>query len=192
MSGFTYDTNPSSLGGGMPGLSLSLLGGGSNIRSGSGMNGGSDRAIERVQLREAFKTNNLNKDINGPVVRAVCGPFRAAFMAGDKLGRNAQSAGGANQVTNVNGARVHGWKSHAGSVSTANSGQTLTIGGLQFTTGTAPGQTQIQSGNPHYVYDGSDFTKFKKLSAVNKNYNDRSFGGAGKSNQFTALNRVRG
>ena len=192
MSGFNNDTNPSSLGGGAPGIALRLLGGGSNTRSGTGMNGGSERAMDRVQLREAFKTNNLQQDLSKPVVRAICGPFRAAFMAGDKLGRNGQSAGGANQVTTVNGARVHGWKSHAGSVSAANAGQTVTVGGLTFTTGMAPGQSQIQSGNPHYVYDSSDFIKFKKLSAVNKNYNDRSFGGAGKSNQFIALNRVRG
>lgn len=197
MSGYNFDSNPSTLGGGMPGNALRLLGGGSGSTGGSGMVGSAARATERYQLREAFRTNNLNKDLNGPVVRAICGPFRAAFMAGDKLGRKDQSAGGANQVTSVRSARAPGWRGLAGSVSNANAGQTVSVGGLVFVTGTAPGQTPIQSGNPKYVYDSSDFIRFKKLSAVNKNYNDKSFGGpdragAGGSGVFTALNRVRG
>lgn len=32
-------------------------------------------------------------------------------------------------------------------------------------------------GNQKYVHDSSDFTRFKKLSAKNRNYNDISFGG---------------
>lgn len=192
MSGFNNDTNPSTLGGGLPGNALKLLGGGGGSNGGSGMVGGGDRSADRVALREAFKTNNLNKDLNGPVVRAICGPFRAATMAGDKLGRKSQSAGGANQVTNVKSARAPGWRGTAGGVSNANTGETVTVGGLTFTTGTGPGQTQIQSGNPKFVYDGSDFIRFKRLSAKNKNYNDSSFGGAGKSNMFIPLNRVRG
>ena len=191
MSGFTNDTNPSTLGGGMPGLAMGLLGGGSGIRGSGGMDGGDDRAMTRLRLREAFKTNNLNKNLAQAPVRAICGPFRAAFMAGDKLGRISQSAGGANQVTGVNKARVHGSRSKGDSVSKQNSGQTVTLGSLVFVSGVEPGQTQIQSGNPRFVHDSSEFTKFKKLSAVNKNYNDRSYGGAGKSNEFIALNRVR-
>jgi hypothetical protein len=192
MSGYNNDSNPSTLGQGAPGNALSLLGGGGGSSGGSGMVGGAERSADRFALREAFKTNNLNKDLSGPVVRAICGPFRAATMAGDKLGRVAQSAGGANQVTNVRAARAPGWRGTAGSVSNANTGQVVTVGGLSFTTGTGPGQTPIQSGNPKYVYDGSDYTRFKRLSAKNKNYNDSSFGGAGKSNMFIALNRVRG
>ena len=68
--------------------------------------------------------------------------FPAATMAGDKLGRIGQSAGGANQVINV--LRAPGWRT-AGSVSTANTGQTVVVGGLTFTTGTGAGQTPIQS-----------------------------------------------
>lgn len=192
MSGYNNDTNPSSLGSGTQGNALSLLGGGGGSKGGSGMVGGGMRGSDRFTLRQAFKTNNLNKDLNGPVVRALCGPFRAATMAGDKLGRIGQSAGGANQVTNVRAARAPGWRGTAGSVSNANAGQTINVGGLTFTTGTAPGQTPIQSGNPKFVYDGSDFTRFKRLAAKNKNYNDSSFGGAGKSNMMIALNRVRG
>ena len=38
-------------------------------------------------------------------------------------------------------------------------------------------QGSFYTGNPRYVYDGADYTRFKKLQAVNRNYNDRSFGG---------------
>ena len=58
---------------------------------------------------------------------------------------------------------------------------------------TQPNPTGIPSAttNVKYVYDGSDYTKFKKQQAVNRNYNDYSYGGAGGSNTFIALNRVR-
>ena len=44
--------------------------------------------------------------------------------------------------------------------------------------------------NKEPVKDGSDFTKFKKLEAKNKTYNDSSFGGS-NNGSFTFLNRVR-
>lgn len=34
-----------------------------------------------------------------------------------------------------------------------------------------------EMGNPKYVNDSSDYIRFKKLSAKNRNYNDSSFGG---------------
>lgn len=195
MSGYDFDSNPSSLGGGAPGVALKLLGGGGGPTGGTGMDGGSSRAVSRFTLRQAFKTNNLAPG-SGRLVRAICGPFRAATMAGDKLGRVNQTDGGANQVTNVRRAANAGWKGLAGGVSNKDSGTTVNISGLVFITGTGAGQTPIQSGNPRYVYDGSDVTRYKKLAAINSNYNDRSFGGpdranAGGSGVFTALNRVR-
>jgi hypothetical protein len=47
------------------------------------------------------------------------------------------------------------------------------------------------SGNPRFVYDGSDYIRFKKLNAINKNYNDLTFGGANNSQSQHAINRVR-
>ena len=135
-----------------------------------------------------------NRQVAG--LRALCGPFRAAMSAGDVLGRKDQSAGGANMVTAVNKAVNHGSSRLGGAVSTANVGDSIVIGGETFITGTGAGQTPLQSGNPRHVYDGSDFIRYKKLAAINKNYNDKSFGGpskagAGGSGVFTALGRVR-
>ena len=192
MSGFNNDMNPSLLGGGAPGIALKLLGGGGGSSGGSGMVGGSARGRNRFALRNAFKTNRIGTT----GLRALCGPFRAAMSAGDVLGRKDQSAGGANMVTAVNRAVNHGSSRLGGAVSTANVGDAIVIGGETFITGTGAGQTPLQSGNPRHVYDGSDFIRYKKLAAINKNYNDKSFGGpskagAGGSGVFTALGRVR-
>jgi hypothetical protein len=46
------------------------------------------------------------------------------------------------------------------------------------------------SGNQHYVYDSSIYTKYKRLVAKNKIYNDNSFGGA-NNGAYTDLKASR-
>ena len=46
------------------------------------------------------------------------------------------------------------------------------------------------TGNPKFVYDGSDYTRFKKMKAKLKTYNDKSFGGS-NNGAYTFLMRVR-
>ena len=41
------------------------------------------------------------------------------------------------------------------------------------------------------IYDSSDYIRFKKLQAINKNYNDYSFGGAENSQSHHAIRNVR-
>jgi hypothetical protein len=45
--------------------------------------------------------------------------------------------------------------------------------------------------NVKFVYDGSDYTKFKKDQAVNRNYNDRSFGGNDNNAAQSAIRHIR-
>jgi hypothetical protein len=45
--------------------------------------------------------------------------------------------------------------------------------------------------NGKFVYDGSDYTRFKKNQAVNQNYNDLSFGGDQSSGSQVAYRAVR-
>ena len=47
------------------------------------------------------------------------------------------------------------------------------------------------TGNPKYVYDSSNYVRFKKLQAVNRNYNDSSYGGENGTTVKQALTRVR-
>ena len=44
--------------------------------------------------------------------------------------------------------------------------------------------------NTKFVYDGSDYTRFRKLMAVNRNYNDAGFGGANNAAQ-SAIRAIR-
>jgi hypothetical protein len=171
MSGFTTDTNPSKLGGGIRGgMPLGgLTGGGAGGRySGTGIEGGGQRELERVTLRRVLGHTQFPGRPN------VITPFRRYFNAGDTagsynstpsplLGRAPDQVGSSSIVS-----RIHG--RHDG---TDNQGQAF------------------YSGNPKYVYDSSNYVRFKKLQAVNRNYNDSSFGGAGGSTVAEALARVR-
>jgi hypothetical protein len=45
--------------------------------------------------------------------------------------------------------------------------------------------------NVKWVADSSDYVRFKKLSAINKNYNDLGYGGDQSNGSYSALMRVR-
>jgi hypothetical protein len=45
--------------------------------------------------------------------------------------------------------------------------------------------------NVKYVYDSSDYIKFKKNQAQNRNYNDRSFGGNDYSGSQSTIRHIR-
>ena len=170
MSGFIGDKFPSVLGGGVPGAMPKggLLGGGAGGgRSGnSGMEGGGAREIERTKLRRAFGNTVFPGNPNAIT------PFRRYFNAGDTRGTvnsyPSKLLGAPNQVT---GNRMVSQLHASG-------------GGLQF------GNAYF-SGNQKYVFDSSNYVSYRKLRAVNKNYNDSSFGGASRSSVAEALRRVR-
>jgi len=160
---------------GYPGIQMRLIGGGANSNSGSGMEGGSSRERTRFLLRDAWNGNAASGTVKG--VKVAITPFRAVNNAGDLLNRQYFTSGGSNQVK-------------TGRIRLAANQSASVLGGNIFT---QPNPTGIPSAttNVKYVYDGSDYTKFKKQQAVNRNYNDYSYGGAGGSNTFIALNRVR-
>ena len=98
-------------------------------------------------------------------------PFRVAFNAGDTNGTfNASPDStlvhrGSNQINLPNNPG-------------AGDGTNTQSGGSYY------------SGNPRFVYDGSDYTKYKKLAAVNKNYKDITFGGDQYNGSVPAYRRV--
>ena len=135
------------------------------------VDGTNNRAIHRRVLREAFG-NDVYKKTDGTSFSAFSKsntnkritPFRMAMNAGD-INNTVNSAVDkdilprpSNQV-HVNGSSLSsGYKMFAGSVRTVSDGS-------------------YYSGNPKHVYDGSDYVRFKKLQAINRNYNDPTFGG---------------
>ena len=140
---------------GRPGIALTLIGGGSNSNSGSGMEGGSARESMRFTLRQAWNGQAAAGTVNGVKVAAT--PFRAVNNAGDLLGRVGYSCGG------ING--VHSRPGLSG----------LKLGGVHSNcdgTGVPAGAC-----NAKYVYDSSNYTTYLKQKASSKNYNDSSFVG---------------
>jgi hypothetical protein len=172
MSGFIGDKFPSVLGGGIPGGQPrgGLIGAGAGSRfSGTGMEGGGQREMERVTLRRVL--NFTRYPAGDP---KVITPFRRYFNAGDTagttnsapsplLGRPINQLSGSSMVSRI----------HAMQDGVSSQGQSF------------------YSGNQKYVYDSSNYVRFKKLQAVNRNYNDLSYGGENGTTIKQALTRVR-
>ena len=158
---------PSQLGGNSKGMQPMLHG---------HMDGGNDRALSRKYLSRAFG-NMINRGLGtSPLLykNNVLGPFKTAFNAGDVVTNkiepnNIRYGKLPNQVGGNNLSRVQ-----------------VRGDGTSGQNGNA-----MYSGNPKYVHAGSDYIRFKKLQALNKSYNDNSYGGASNSQSQHAINRVR-
>lgn len=104
-------------------------------------------------------------------------PFRRTLNAGDIRNSKNQNVStdnffkAPNQVSSQK--NQYGWKKNAGSINEVNNGS-------------------YYSGNPTYVYDSSNYTKFKKLQEINRNIKDNtSFGGDKNDGSQHAYRRVR-
>lgn len=97
-------------------------------------------------------------------------PFRAVNNLGDFLQRQNYVCGGPNQVN----ADKPGWKGRIGSIISNCDGTGV------------PSSTC----NVKYVPDSSDYIKFKKLQAQNRNYNDLKNGGY-QNSSYVAVMSVR-
>ena len=151
------------------------------------VNQSNSNAIYRNVLRQSFGNaayrfnNGTIKWAHQPGVSRTT-PFRTAMNAGDINGAGNCSSGvpahkdilpkPANQVK-VGPSVLHGWQLSAGSNQTVDNGSYYT-------------------GNPRFVYDGSDYVRFKKLQAINRNYNDPTFGGNDHDAQQQAYRRTHG
>lgn len=151
----------SMLGFGLPGGQPpgGLLGGGGGTYGGTGMEGGSARGRDRDVLRRGFGRFKPRESLEDRKNPRIITPFRQAYNAGDVAGtvdqRTLEPA--SNQVNGI--APVNSLRKYERSRGAASGGKSL------FT------------GNPRYVYDSSDYIRYKKLVSKNKNYNDLSFGG---------------
>lgn len=176
MSGYITDTNPSKLGGGIPGFQPTLLGGGANQNGGSGMVGGGERSTTRHIIRKsAGRYSNLYRiGVVPNNFKTGLTPFRQGINAGD-FAMASPNYSGTNQspllpkINQINGIGP--------TMLNANSDGVQTIAnGAAF------------SGNPHYVYDSSDYTRFKQKVSIVKTYNDKSFGGSNNGSYSFIMN----
>ena len=156
--GYPYNGPGPKLGGGIPGLMPQSVVNHDN----------SDAfASTRFLLRDAWNTTSYSGSSNP---KRITTPFRAVNNAGDLLSRQNYSCGGTCQ-TPQSRPGLNGLRQRFGSTSV--SCQPSVIWSSLQVDSAIPSSTC----NVKWVYDGSDYIRFKKDQAVNRNYNDRSFGG---------------
>jgi len=109
----------------------------------------------RFSLRNAWNNNYIVQDYP-----SACTPFRAINNSGDPLSRKNYSCGGSCQ-TFQSRPNLRGLGFRFGSIQSTCDG-----------TGIQPSACNVK-----FVADGSDYITFLKQKAINKNYNDISFGG---------------
>ena len=129
----------------------------------------SEQTTTRQVLRSAWNTRYATGMVNGHA--RVITPFRAVNNLGDFLSRKNYVCGGPNQVN----ASKPGMKGRIGSIiSTCD-------------------QTGVEASNcnPKFVSDSSDYIKFKKQQATNRNYNGSANGGDESNGSYVAVMRVR-
>lgn len=124
----------------------------------------------RFTLKNAWNTlipSQLKKD---NLKRSMVTPFRAVNNAGDLLCRDNYSCGGPCQSFQSR-PNLRGLKSHFGSTSKECIPSNF-YNSLQLIKNIPSATCNVK-----YVYDSSDYTRYMKLKAVNKNFNDLTFGG---------------
>ena len=169
------NNNPSDgpyLGGGMKGfIPQSVL---TNYRT-------DEFAINRFYLKNAWNTTYESGSSNP---KRILGSFRAVNNAGDLLCRQNYSCGGSCQ-TSQSRPGLHGLSNHFGNISSSCSPSVL------WSFNQVDQSIPASACNPKFVYDGSDYIKFKKDQELNRNYNDRSFGGNNYSGSQSVIRRIR-
>jgi hypothetical protein len=125
----------------------------------------------RFSLVKAWNTSYPSQLKNAGKKR-ISTPFRAINNAGDLLCRQNYSCGGSSMVA----------KSRPGL-------KGLNIGAI-FSNCDGTG-VPASTCNPKYVYDSSNYTTFLKQQALNKNFNDLSFGGNNHSAGQSAYSAIR-
>lgn len=109
----------------------------------------SEQTSTRSVLRNAWNTPYATGVVNGN--KRVITPFRAVNNLGDFLARQNYVCGGPNQVN----ASKPGMKGRIGSI----------ISNCDDT------GVEASNCNPRFVSDSSDYVRFKKQQAMNRNYN---------------------
>jgi hypothetical protein len=138
-------------------------------------------ARTRFTLVNAWNTTKASGSSNP---KRIITPFRAVNNAGDILSRQNYSCGGSCQTPQ---SRPGMWGLRQRFGSTSNSCRADIFWTANQINPAIPSSTC----NGKFVYDGSDYTKFKKNQAVNQNYNDLSFGGDQSSGSQVSYRAVR-
>ena len=176
----------------IPGIGFNINSAPGRPRLGGGMKGimpqpiidhdnSNDFARTRFYLKDAWNTSSTS---GSSYPKRIIGPFRAVNNAGDILSRQDYSCGGTCQ-TYQSRPNLRGLRGRFGSISDSCSPSVL------YSTNQVNQEVPASACNGKFVYDGSDYINFKKKQAINRNYNDRSFGGNDFSGAQSAIRAIR-
>ena len=138
----------------------------------------------RWTLKEAWNTKYRGQLRRNGLKQSITTPFRAVNNSGDLLSRDNYSCGGTCQ-TPQSRPGLHGLKTHFGSV------QSSCIPSATYSSLQLLNNVPAAACNVKYVYDSSDYTTYLKQRAVNKNYNDYSYGGDDSKSSQSATRAIR-
>jgi hypothetical protein len=138
----------------------------------------------RFTLKNAWNTTYPSQLRKAHIKKSITTPFRAVNNAGDLLSRENFSCGGSCQSFQSR-PNMRGLKIRFGSTS------------ISCTPSSAYNSLQLNRSVPSatcnvkYVYDSSDYITYLKQRAVNKNYNDLTYGGDQSNTSQSAIRAIR-
>ena len=138
----------------------------------------------RFTLKNAWNTTYPSQLRRNNLKQSITTPFRAVNNAGDLLSRENFSCGGSCQ-TPQSRPGLHGLSTHFGSVSTSCT-PSAAYNSLQLIKNIPAAACNVK-----FVYDSSDYITYLKQKAINKNYNDLSYGGDDSNSSQSAQRAIR-
>lgn len=138
----------------------------------------------RQTLKNAWNTTYPSQLRRNNIKQSITTPFRAVNNAGDLLSRENYSCGGSCQ-TFQSRPGLSGLKTRFGSVS-VSCVPSAAYNSLQLNK-----DIPAAACNVKYVYDSSDYVTYLKQRAINKNYNDLSYGGDQSNASQSAQRAIR-
>jgi hypothetical protein len=137
----------------------------------------------RFTLKQAWNTTYPSQ-LKRANKKAIITPFRAVNNAGDLLSREYYSCGGSCQSFQSRPG-MFGLRQRFG----AN--QNSCVPGVVYSTYQLDPSIPAATCNVKYVYDSSDYITYLKQKAINKNYNDLSYGGDDSNASQSAIRAIR-
>jgi hypothetical protein len=138
----------------------------------------------RFTLKQAWNTSYRRQLSRNNLKQSITTPFRAVNNAGDLLSRENYSCGGSCQSFQSRPG-LKGLSTRFGSVSVSCT-PSAAYSTLQLIK-----DIPAAACNVKWVYDSSDYTTYLKQRAVNKNYNDLTFGGDDSKSSQSAIRAIR-
>lgn len=138
----------------------------------------------RFTLKNAWNTTYPSQLRRDKIKQPITTPFRAVNNAGDLLSRENYSCGGTCQSFQSRPG-LRGLRQRFGAI------QDTCVPSAAYNSLQLINNIPAAACNVKYVYDSSDYVTYLKQRAVNKNYNDLSYGGDQSSGSQSAWRAIR-